>query len=1328
VKPVKDKPHNKSSTTPRLVGIGASAGGLKALQGFFEVIPDDCGLAFVVIVHLDPERKSEMAPLLQSHTSLKVTQVVKAVRIEPGQVYVIPPGKRILVTDGHLQLFNFEEPRGHRMPIDQFFRSLAEVTTDGIAVLLSGGGSDGVIGLQEVKGNGGLVFAQSPEEAEVDSMPRAAIDAGVVDIVLPVRELAQRLLVLAQKPSPPALFEVEPLNDDDHTVLKRILSHLKTRTGHDFSQYRRSTVMRRIARRMQVTDKESLADYYQFQLQEAEEARSLFHDLLIGVTTFFRDAEAFDVLHQQVLPKLFTGKGPESTVRVWTPGCATGEEAYSLAMLLSEYTSDHDETPQVQIFASDLSARALAVGREGRYPKEIETDIPERLLKRFMLPSDQHYEVVKELREIVLFAQHDLNRDPPFSQIDLISCRNLLIYLDRPLQERIFEIFLYALRPGGYLFLGNSETPSGKAASRFKLLSKPHRLFQCLKDPDDLPLLPHLPSKDHSITPSYGATSPQDARSHCQAGQTLHHHILENVGPPSVLVDQDNHAINFSESVGRYLLQPAEPPTKDMTRLTRPELRQALRSALYQAFEKHEASLSRPLPVKFNGSTAPVQMLVRPAVGEQDGQRLALVVFLEHEGSTASDNATSDTKEQLLEVELRRAQEELQSVRENADISAEELRASNEELQSMNEEYRSTTEELETSKEELQSINEELQTVNLELKTNLDTSAQANADMENLIESSDIGTLFLDTSLRIKRLTPRARELFHYRPADHGRPIGELKSRLKYASLETDVSRALGGEKFEREVVSQNGVWYVVRLQPYRDANKKIDGVVVAFVDISLLKRTEHLQRQAKEHAELIVATVREGLLILNETFKIQTANQSFFEMFQISAQQVEGHSLFEINSGQWQISVLRDHLEKLVEQDMVFDHLELTHNFQSIGKKTLRLNARRFRHGPLILLAIQDITQEKTSEHALSRSEQRLNLALDAAKMISCDWNVATQELQISGDFNTLLGAAPPRTIDEALVLLHPDEPCHDRSTMMQALLNMKGIGHAEFRVVRPQDTQTRWFEGWGFPFHDGDALRIAGVAFDISERKRSELQLREQNEMLERRITERTKQVRELGARLTMAEHQERHRIAQILHDDLQQLLYCIQLKLSALRNHAETAEHDKLLDTANTAEQWLAEAITTARELAVDLSPPILKNEGLIEALRWLITQMKELHGLEITLDANTGVRLSKPARILLFQAVRELLFNVVKHANVQHAGVDVHQTEKELLICVRDQGQGFDVASLRDHAGFGVMSVEHRLSLLGGRMDINSHPQQGTSMTIHLPLELLEESSS
>jgi two-component system CheB/CheR fusion protein len=842
------------SAHPPIVVIGASAGGIKPLQAFFEDAPTHGGAAFIVVVHLDPEHRSELPHIIAARTRMPVQQVQDREKLLADHVYVIPPDRRLQIIDHEVSATPFDEPRGKRAPIDLLFRSVAERLGDGVAIILSGAGSDGSLGVRAVKESGGIIFVQDPVEAEYGSMPRSAIATGVVDVVAPVRELATRLAnVLSLKQKTGKLVEEPDLDED---LLRKILTLLRTRTGHDFSQYKRATVVRRIARRMQVTHSEELESYYEVLHENLDEALALMSDLLISVTTFFRDRESFAQLQHSVIPRLFVD-GIES-VRVWVAGCATGEEAYSIAMVLLEEAAKHELRPTIQVFASDLNARALWKAREGRYPASIETDVSEERLRRFFTREGDTYRVRQELRDIVLFATHDMVKDAPFSRIGLITCRNVLIYLDRELQEQVCATFHYALSPGGYLMLGASES-ADHPLGLFRLVDRSARLFQSTAVSSDRRLLPNLLAPvriREQLMHSSRALNPTAVLSEA----ATHRRVLEKLAPPSILVDEHHRVMHMSETAGRYLQPSGGPLSGDVVDLVRQELRFELRSALHRVFERKVATVSLPLLVRFNGHRHRVHLHVN-APGDDEEPRSAVVMFIE--GEAVADDFAMTGQEANNEVVHRLTQElelthaRLRTVRDESDTANAELRASNEELQSINEEYRSTSEELETSREELQSINEELLTVNTELKLKLETVSRAHSDLQNLMAATDFGTLFLDSGLSIKRFTDRVTELFSLTPTDEGRPITDFTHQLEYDTFSKDIRSVLSElTPIRREIRSRRNRWFDIRMRPYRTGDGRIDGVVITFVDITDRRAVEEAlrigERQLRQQKRLV--------------------------------------------------------------------------------------------------------------------------------------------------------------------------------------------------------------------------------------------------------------------------------------------------------------------------------------------------------------------------------------------------------------------------------------------------------------------------------------------
>ncbi|HMM77774.1 MAG TPA: CheR family methyltransferase [Gammaproteobacteria bacterium] len=830
-------------TRPTVVGIGASAGGVEALREFFRALPGDTGAAFVVVVHLPPDRESKLAAILGQCTGMRIVEMADEDphELEPNVVYVVTPDRTLEIDDTQLKATPDAQHRNRRAPIDLFFRSLAVKHGDGFAVILSGSGTDGAVGAKAVKEAGGLVLVQDPQDAGHEGMPRAVIASGIADVVASVPELATRLVdLLEHRPRLTPTIAREPgqtaTADEVEAVLKRIFDLIRARTGHDFSRYKRTTIVRRTARRMQLQHCEHIDQYLRYLQEHPEEVQALFDDLLISVTTFFRDPEAWEALRVNVVLPLLDHVEHNQPIRVWVPACATGEEAYSLAILFNEEITRRNVLCDLVIFASDVDESALAAAREGVYPAAIAADVSEARLARYFRNEGDHYRVSSEIRDCIVFATHSVLRDPPFSKLHLVSCRNLLIYLDRELQQQLQNVFRYALRDDGYLFIGVSETADSEL---FMPIDKQHRLFRARKPaagpPARLPQISVVPQLPETLE----RTRNRVARSRGSATE-VHLGALEELAPPSLLVDEHWNVEHLSENVGRFLLPRGGAPTAAVTELVRAELLGELRTVLHQAFESLQPCLSRFVPVQFNGKARLVGTLVQPRVSTEGHANRAIVFFLDAgEAREAgapepvrSDTGFNDALVQTLREKLRLAEQRLEHMRQEHTLAYEDLRAANEELQSLNEEYRSTTEELETSKEELQSVNEELQTVNHELKAKLEEVSRANNDLENFMAATDIPMLFLDRNLCIKRYTPPLLQIFNVKAHDNGRPIGDLTHTLVYDELEKDARQVLSDlVPIERAVVSRSGHRLTVRIRPYRTAEDKIDGVVVTFVN-----------------------------------------------------------------------------------------------------------------------------------------------------------------------------------------------------------------------------------------------------------------------------------------------------------------------------------------------------------------------------------------------------------------------------------------------------------------------------------------------------------------
>lgn len=829
-----------------ICAIGASAGGVTALQEFFSEAAPDLGIAYVVVLHLAPDQPSQLTSILAGRTEMPVLQVEDSPEIKADHVYVIAPDCELEIEGNRIRSRHFTEPRGQRAPIDKFFESVAEGRGDGFAVVMSGAGSDGAIGVRKIKEAAGVILVQDPTEAQFPMMPRSAIATGVADFVEPVAKLPGRIAEVLH--SKRALIQTAEEETEQHVA--RIVAFLRARTGHDFASYKSATVRRRIGRRMQVTRQESLAGYVRYLTENPEEAQELFSDLLISVTSFFRDRSAFKSLAEGVIPSLFDECGHNDTIRVWAVGCATGEEAYSLAILLLEEADRREIKPSIQIFASDLDEGALATAREGRYPRAIEADMSEDRLKRFFVEEVEHYRVRKEVRDIVLFAHHSALKDPPFMRMHLVTCRNLLIYLERELQQQLLALFHYSLRPGCYLFLGSAESADVRP-ELFAAYDREARIYTAKpRSQNSVELLNQLPREHRNDLPPIRREVRRD-----RSPATAHLGTLEKAAPPSALVDEEHRIVNLSSNAGRFIMPPEGPLSQELPDLVRPELRAELRSALHRAFATGKPTITLPVNVAFNGSRHRVILYVAPAPEGQHEAPLALVAFMDGGAVEDPDDLNEEgdelfgtTEIRRLRDELRNAQERLSASRREHESSVQELRIANEELQSVNEEYRSTAEELETSKEELQSINEELQTVNSELKSKLDNIANAHSDLQNLINATEIGTLFLDSELRIKMLTPAVEKLFSVTDSDVGRPITDFTHKLAYDGVDAEARKVLKHlTPLESEVQTKDGRWLMMRLRPYRTVEDRIDGVVLSFVDITERWEAEENLRMSEE-------------------------------------------------------------------------------------------------------------------------------------------------------------------------------------------------------------------------------------------------------------------------------------------------------------------------------------------------------------------------------------------------------------------------------------------------------------------------------------------------
>jgi two-component system, chemotaxis family, CheB/CheR fusion protein len=837
---------NKTALT-RVVGLGASAGGLEALQHFLANVPPASGLAYIVVQHLDPTHKAMLTELLQRSTPMPVHEATGSMRVIPDAVFVIPPSTELTLVGGRLHLAEPAQPRGRRLPIDVLFSSLARDQGErAIGVVLSGMGSDGTVGLQAIKGAGGLTFAQEPASAQFDSMPKSAIDAGACDIVAAAEELPHRILLVAAK-HPVTAFGAAATDEDSEQSLNVILRLLRERSKHDLTLYKITTVKRRIERRMGVHGFDTLTGYRQFVQENPQELDLLFKELLVGVTSFFRDPPLWQELKDTVLPALLARRTPGTPLRAWVVGCSTGEEAYSLAMVFREM-ADAQPDPDawaLQIFASDVNADAIAVARRGQFSSNIAVDVAPERLSRFFNAVGDGFLIGQEIRQTILFAQHDVTLDPPFTRLDILSCRNLMIYFNAALQQRVLPLYHYVLRPGGVLMLGGSETV-GRSLSLFTPLDSKSRVYlrsgaATVAGNLDFPVNRSLSLRTTALESNVSQPVNRQANLPSLANQVL----LQEFSPPAVLVNEQGDVIYINGHTGKYLEPAAGKANWNIHVMARPAIRTQLAAAMRQALqEKRTIELHRLRLDEDSHST--INVTVQPLRESPGLEGTVMIVFRDiailpelkrRRAAGSLDPAISD--------DLARAREEIRALRQEMHASQEELQSANEELQSTNEELQSANEELTTSKEESQSMNEELQTINVELRSKLDDLALAQSDMQNLLNSTDIATLFLDNQLNVRRFTEHITRIIQLREGDIGRPLSDLASTLIYPQLHADANGTLRTLAFsEKQIATTDGHWYTVRIMPYRTVANVIQGVVITFVDITAAKELESRLRK----------------------------------------------------------------------------------------------------------------------------------------------------------------------------------------------------------------------------------------------------------------------------------------------------------------------------------------------------------------------------------------------------------------------------------------------------------------------------------------------------
>ncbi len=937
-----------------VIGIGASAGGLQALESFFSKIPSQNDIAYVVIQHLDPHHESMMESLLSKHTALPINVIEEGMAIAPNEIYLNPPNKNVAIVHGQFRLSEIDDANKGFFRIDHFFRSLAEDQRENaICIVLSGTGSDGTMGLREVKSAGGMTIVQDEAQAGYEGMPQSAISTGMVDAVLSTEQMANEI---SQYLSHSYMEDsgIVNLNLDKYQKNLQELFHiLRNRSGHDFSGYKVNTIYRRIERRMALHQINKLPDYLQFIKQHKGEIDLLFKDLLITVTSFFRDPDAFEALKNKAIPELLVNLPEGDPIRIWVPACATGEEAYSIAILLVEAMEANGNWVDCKIFATDIDANSINVARSGLYPESIKADLSKDRLDRFFTPEDNQVRVKKQLRDMVVFAEQDLIKDPPFPKMDLISCRNLLIYMNQDMHKKLFQAFHYALNPNGLLFLGSSESASG-FSNLFMPLDEYQTIYRkkpgAVRNTWHYPLIPQITAKP--LKQDAEQSKPKKTNYlRDQVEQT----ILEKYSHPAIVVDENFEILYIYGETERYLALPKGKASFNVINIAREALRYQLISILREAAQQGQSIIRENRQLSIEDGIVTIDLIVHPLRLSSNHQQVLLVVFKEKTSPLAVEQATEQSLAKDDDKRLAIMEQELQSTRESLQATIEELESSNEELQSKNEELQSSIEELETSKEEAQSTNEELISVNSELKQKIADLDEANNDIDNLLASTEIATIFLNNELRIKRFTPAMSKIFNLIASDLGRPISDITSNINYENIYQDAKHVLDTlEKQEKEIQTESGRWYAVRIIPYRTTENMIDGVVITLVDI-----TENKLSKEANRLSAVVQDSNDAITVIDMGGEIKAWNQS--------AEKLYGYT--EEEALQMNISQLLPD-ERKQEMDHLLPRIKTGQPVPSYETERLTKTGETVK----LWLTVSALVDDTGKIYAMATTEQKLN------------------------------------------------------------------------------------------------------------------------------------------------------------------------------------------------------------------------------------------------------------------------------------------------------------------------------------------------------------------
>jgi two-component system, chemotaxis family, CheB/CheR fusion protein len=1064
--------HNQNELFP-VVGIGASAGGLEAFMQLLSHLPIDTGMAFVIIQHMLPAQESLLSVILSRSTQMQVHEVIDGMRVAPNQIYVIPPNASMTIDRGMLNLKPRGTGRGVFMSVDTFLLSLAEERGNkAIGVILSGGDGDGAQGLKAIKAAGGITFAQCEDSAQVSSMPNTAVATGQVDFILTPEKIAQKIAEIALHPYIADRASTQSVTREDTIETKdaiaTIYSLLHTATGVDFTNYKQTTLKRRMQRRMLLYKLDRIEDYAEYLQNTPAEVTALYHDVFIHVTSFFRDPESFEALSSKVFPAIVKDKPPQTPIRIWIAGCATGEEAYSIAICLLEFLADRATNLPIQIYATDISESAIVQARSGFYTAAQVADVSPERLHRFFVQVEGGYQIGKPVRELCVFARQNLISDPPFSRMDLISCRNVLIYLGAPLQKKLLPIFHYGLNPTGFLLLGSSET-IGDFAELFTLFDKKHKLYA--KKLLSYRLNIDLTTTHYPLTAINTLSVQTERLEEIEMEKEADRIVLNHYAPVGVIINSASDILQFRGQTNAYLEPAPGRASLNLLKMAKKGLRVELRTAIQQA-KNHKLPIERTgLQITEGDRTRSVRINVIPFQADAASEDYFLVLFQDEPAIPAiaevADNGNINSeqpKDESLEIarlqqELKTTKEHLEAIVQEHQAANQDLRAANEEILSSNEELQSMNEELETAKEEIQASNEELNTINDELQRRNVESTHVSNDLQNLLGSINIPILMLGGDLRIRRFTPAVEGIFSLISTDVGRSLSDITHKLIVPDLEQQILEVIRTLKFKfQEVQDRDGYWYDLQIRPYRTIDNKIDGAVLVLVDINELKLIAQQLTEAKNYAETIVETVAQPLLVLDLNLRAITANHAFYQTFQVMPIQTEHRSIFDLGNGQWNIPGLRSILEAILAGNAELQDFEVEHNFEQIGHRIMAIKARKMPpigDTQMILLAIEDITEQKRLEtqRSLLMQEQSARAAAESANRAKDEFlSVLSHELRTP--LNAMIGWAQllqMKTFDETRIeegLKTIERSAKAQNQLIEDILDVSRITTGKFRL----------------------------------------------------------------------------------------------------------------------------------------------------------------------------------------------------------------------------------------------------------------------------------------